>query len=188
MGDPLQQDTDIGPLISAEALDTVERHVARAVEEGARVLTGGKRCQPGGLKGHFFQPTVLANVRHGSRATTEEIFGPVLALITVKDTDEAIRLANDSKFGLGASIYTNNLEYAMKAMEEIKAGTFWVNDPLTDNDAGPFGGMRWSGIGRELGEEGLDAFREPKHVHIDYIMERKPYWYPYARRPIKRET
>jgi betaine-aldehyde dehydrogenase len=70
----------------------------------------------------------------------------------------------------------------MKAMENIKAGTFWVNDPLTDNDAGPFGGMRFSGMGRELGEEGLDAFREPKHVHIDYVMERKSYWYPYSAR------
>ena len=72
----------------------------------------------------------------------------------------------------------------MRAMQEIKAGTFWINDPLTDNDAGPFGGMRWSGIGRELGEEGLDAFREPKHVHLDYVMERKAYWYPYRERPI----
>ena len=72
----------------------------------------------------------------------------------------------------------------MRAMQEIKAGTFWINDPLTDNDAGPFGGMRWSGIGRELGEEGLDAFREPKHVHLDYVMERKSYWYPYRDRPI----
>ena len=73
---------------------------------------------------------------------------------------------------------------SMRAMQEIKAGTFWINDPLTDNDAGPFGGMRWSGIGRELGEEGLDAFREPKHVHLDYVMERKSYWYPYRDRPI----
>jgi betaine-aldehyde dehydrogenase len=70
----------------------------------------------------------------------------------------------------------------MQAMEEIKAGTFWVNDPLTDNEAGPFGGMRQSGIGRELGEEGLEAFREPKHVHIDYIQERKSYWFPYSDR------
>ena len=71
----------------------------------------------------------------------------------------------------------------MQAMEEVKAGTFWVNDPLTDNEAGPFGGMRQSGIGRELGVEGLEAFREPKHVHIDYIQERKSYWFPYADRP-----
>ena len=75
------------------------------------------------------------------------------------------------------------LGYVMQAMEEIKAGTFWVNDPLTDNEAGPFGGMRQSGIGRELGVEGLEAFREPKHVHIDYIQERKSYWFPYAKRP-----
>ena len=93
-------------------------------------------------------------------------------------------MANDSKYGLGASIFTGSLATAMKAMENIKAGTFWVNDPLTDNDAGPFGGMRWSGVGRELGEEGLDAFREPKHVHLDYVMERKSYWYPYRNRPI----
>jgi betaine-aldehyde dehydrogenase len=72
----------------------------------------------------------------------------------------------------------------MKAMEFIKAGTFWINDPLTDNNAGPFGGMRLSGLGRELGEEGLDAFREPKHVHLDYVMERKDFWYPYRDRPI----
>jgi acyl-CoA reductase-like NAD-dependent aldehyde dehydrogenase len=72
----------------------------------------------------------------------------------------------------------------MKAMEGVKAGTFWVNDPLTDNDGAPFGGMRWSGVGRELGEEGLDAFREPKHVHVDYLMEAKNYWYPYRERKL----
>lgn len=93
-------------------------------------------------------------------------------------------MANDSKFGLGASVYTRSLELAMKAMERVKAGTFWVNDPLTDNDGAPFGGMRWSGVGRELGEEGLDAFREPKHVHVDYVMEAKNYWYPYRERKL----
>jgi betaine-aldehyde dehydrogenase len=128
------------------------------------------------------QPTVLDRVRHGSCATRDEVFGPVAAIIRVRDVNEAIAFANDSEYGLGANIYTNNLGYVMKAMEEIKAGTFWVNDPLTDNEAGPFGGMRQSGIGRELGEEGLDAFREPKHVHIDYIQERKNYWFPYSQR------
>ena len=135
-----------------------------------------------GLPGYYYEPTVLTNVRHGGICTCEEVFGPVISLMEVKDADEAIERANDSAFGLGANIYTRSLEYAMKAMENIKAGTFWVNDPLTDNDAGPFGGMRSSGVGRELGEEGLDAFREPKHVHIDYKMERKPYWYPYSER------
>jgi betaine-aldehyde dehydrogenase len=99
--------------------------------------------------------------------------------MAVSGIEEAVRLADDSEYGLGANIYTNNLEYAMYAMENIHAGTFWINDPLTDNDAGPFGGMRKSGIGRELGIEGLDAFREPKHVHLDYRIEAKSYWYPY---------
>jgi betaine-aldehyde dehydrogenase len=182
LGDPRKSETDIGPLISLEALEKVESQVKRAVSEGAKILVGGNRASPQGLRGYFFEPTILTNVRHGSLSTTEEIFGPVISLITVQDADEAIRLANDSEYGLGANIYTKSLETTMKAMENIKAGTFWVNDPLTDNDAGPFGGMRHSGIGRELGEEGLDAFREPKHVHIDYIAEKKAYWYPYADR------
>jgi betaine-aldehyde dehydrogenase len=91
-------------------------------------------------------------------------------------------MADDSAYGLGACIYTKSLELSMKAMENIKAGTFWVNDPLTDNEAGPFGGMRASGIGRELGAEGLNAYWEPKHVHIDYVMEKKSFWFPYGDR------
>lgn len=182
VGDPMDADTDIGPLISAEALELVERQIADAVRQGAKLLLGGCRVQPGGLRGHFLAPTILADVPHGSLPTTEEIFGPVLSLTVARSADEAIAMANDSRYGLGASIYTRDLQTAMRAMQEIKAGTFWINDPLTDNDAGPFGGMRWSGIGRELGEEGLDAFREPKHVHLDYVMERKGYWYPYRER------
>jgi betaine-aldehyde dehydrogenase len=182
VGDPRNEDVDIGPLISKDALEKVELQVKQAVAEGAKIVYGGKRVQPGKLPGFFYEPTVLTNVRHGGVCTTEEVFGPVISLMEVKDADEAIERANDSEYGLGANIYTRSLEYAMRAMENIKAGTFWVNDPLTDNDAGPFGGMRASGMGRELGEEGLDAFREPKHVHIDYVMERKGYWFPYAAR------
>lgn len=182
VGDPMDKNTDIGPLISADAASTVEKQVERLIEEGAELITGGKRFNPGGLKGHYFQPTILVNVKHGGLATTEEVFGPVITIIRAKNADEMIEMANDSKYGLGATVFTNSLEYSMKAMEEIKAGTFWINDPLSDNDAGPFGGMRWSGMGRELGEEGLDAFREPKHVHLDYKMEKKPYWFPYADR------
>ncbi len=184
VGDHMDPKTDVGPLITAEAAEKVERQVEAAIKEGAKLLMGGKRFQPNGLKGSFFQPTILTNVRHGSLPTTEEIFGPVISITVVKDADEAIRLANDSKYGLGAVVYTKSLEIAMRAMENIKAGTFWINDPLTDNDAGPFGGMRWSGVGRELGQEGLDAFREPKHVHMDYVMERKSYWYPYSERKL----
>lgn len=151
VGDPQRPDTDIGPLISAEALALVEQQVAAAVRQGAMLRAGGKRLSPPGLRGHFFEPTILTDVPHGSLPTTEEIFGPVLSLTVARDADEAIAMANDSRFGLGANVYTRGLELAMKAMEHIKAGTFWINDPLTDNDAGPFGGMRWSGVGRELG-------------------------------------
>ena len=152
------------------------------MKQGARIRIGGTRPDLPGLNGYFFEPTVLTDVRHGTLPTTEEIFGPVLALTVARTPDDAIAMANDSKFGLGACVYTRDLELAMHAMEHIKAGTFWINDPLTDNEAGPFGGMRWSGLGRELGEEGLDAFREPKHVHLDYVMEKKAYWYPYRER------
>lgn len=184
LGDPMQPDTDIGPLISREALETVERQVSEAMRQGARILSGGQRTSPAGLPGHFYQPTILTGVKHGSLPTREEIFGPVISLTVAATPDEAIAMANDSKFGLGACIYTNDLSLAMRAMQGIKAGTFWINDPLSDNDAAPFGGMRWSGMGRELGEEGLDAFREPKHVHLDYQMERKSWWYPYSDRPL----
>ena len=184
VGDPIDAKTDMGPLISADAVDKLERQVATAIKEGAQCALGGKRFQPNGLIGHFFEPTVLTNVRHGGIATSEELFGPVVSIFRAKDAADAIRLANDSEYGLGASIYTKSLEIAMKAMENIKAGSFWINDPLADNNAAPFGGMRHSGIGRELGAEGLDAFREPKHVHLDYIQERKHDWFPYAARKI----
>jgi acyl-CoA reductase-like NAD-dependent aldehyde dehydrogenase len=182
VGNPMAPDTDIGPLISQEAARRVEDQVARAVKDGATLSLGGGMLRPQELPGHFFAPTILTGVRHGSVATREEIFGPVLSITTVADADEAIRFANDSEYGLGASIYTKDLATAMRAMESIKAGTFWINDPLTDNDAAPFGGMRNSGIGRELGPEGLDAFREPKHVHLDWVMERKPWFFPYRNR------
>jgi acyl-CoA reductase-like NAD-dependent aldehyde dehydrogenase len=181
VGDPILGDTDVGPLITAEAVGKVASQVGKAVDQGARLLLGGAPL-PG--PGHFFAPTILGGVRHGSLPTTEEIFGPVISLIVAEDAEDAIRMANDSNYGLGAVVYTRSLELALHAMDSIRAGTFWVNDPLTDNDAGPFGGARWSGIGRELGEEGLDAFREAKHVHIDYVQEVKPFWFPNKNREV----
>jgi acyl-CoA reductase-like NAD-dependent aldehyde dehydrogenase len=182
VGDPIQGDTDIGPLITAGAVRKVASQVEQSVAQGAKLLLGGTPL-PG--PGHFFAPTILGDVRHGSLPTTEEIFGPVISLIVAEDAEDAIRMANDSSYGLGAVVYTRSLELALHAMDSIKAGTFWVNDPLTDNDAGPFGGARWSGIGRELGEEGLDAFREAKHVHIDYVQEVKSFWFPNKNREVR---
>jgi len=180
LGDGLDAKTDVGPLINARQLEDVHARVQEAVRDGARVLCGGRRARKF-KKGFFYEPTVMDGVRQDMRLVRTETFGPILPVMRVKDIDEAIARANDSTYGLGANIYTSNLEWSMKAMERITAGTFWINDPLTDNDAGPFGGMRQTGHSRELGEEGLDEFRETKHVHLDYVQQVKPYWYPYAK-------
>ena len=186
IGNPMGPDIDCGPLIRDAHRKQIERRIEEAVSEGARVACGGRR--PARFKkGYYFEPTVLVDVDQSMTLMRSETFGPIAPLVPVKGIEEAVRCADDSEFGLGANIYTNNLEYAMYAMENIHAGTFWVNDPLTDNDAGPFGGMRMSGIGRELGIEGLDAFREPKHVHLDYRIETKPYWYPYRWKDLKKK-
>ena len=178
LGNPMGPDIDCGPLIRESHRAQIERRIEEAVGQGARVRCGGQR-PPHLKKGYYFEPTVLTSVTQSMAIMSSETFGPIAPLVPVKGIEEAVRFADDSQYGLGANIYTNNLEYAMYAMENVHAGTFWINDPLTDNDAGPFGGMRLSGMGRELGIEGLDAFRESKHVHLDYKIETKPYWYPY---------
>jgi acyl-CoA reductase-like NAD-dependent aldehyde dehydrogenase len=180
IGNGMDPDTDIGPMISEKARARVEAQVAAAIRDGARVLAGGTRVKAG--PGWFYAPTVLTDVRQTNSVVREEVFGPIASIQVVKDADAAIDAAASSEYGLGANIFTQNLTWALRAMQEIKAGTFWINDPLTDNDAAPFGGMRKSGMGRELGEEGLDAFRETKHVHLDFIPERKGFWFPYRNR------
>jgi betaine-aldehyde dehydrogenase len=181
LGHGMDPNVDMGPLISSHALARVDDQVSRAKAQGARLMTGGQRRTDAG-PGYFYSPTLLTDVRRDHAVVCEEVFGPIASIQIVRDADEAIAQAAASDYGLGANIYTSNLTWAMRAMTEIKAGTFWINDPLTDNDAAPFGGMRKSGMGRELGEEGLDAFRETKHVHMDFVPERKAYWYPYSRR------
>ncbi len=179
LGPGIEPTTDVGPMIGATYRAKVEAHVAEAVEQGARVVTGGRRpaSQP---RGYFYEPTVLVGVNHSLRIMREETFGPTIPIMTYRTFDEAISLANDSPFGLGANLYTNDARRVKQFYEEVQAGTLWVNDPLTDNDAGPFGGMKLSGLGRELGEEGLDEFRETKHLHWDFEAAAKPWWYPYG--------
>jgi betaine-aldehyde dehydrogenase len=177
-GDPLAPETDLGPMARDRYRAKVERQVANAVARGARVLTGGQR-PPDQLTGYFYEPTVLVAVDREMDVMCEETFGPVLPISSFQTFDQAIALANDSVYGLGANLYTRNPDYVKRFYEEVRAGTLWINDPLTDNDAGPFGGFGMSGVGRELGEEGLDEFRETKHVHWDFSMEPKMWWYPY---------
>ncbi len=178
IGNPMGPDVDLGPMINENQRQKVEKKLDLALKQGASLLTGGKRPEQFD-RGFYYQPTVITDVNHDMEIMKTETFGPIAPIMAVSGIEEAVRLADDSEFGLGANIFTNNMEYAMYAMENIRAGTFWINDPLTDNDAGPFGGMRMSGMNRELGTDGLENFRDVKHVHIEYKIEPKSYWYPY---------
>ena len=180
VGDPMGE-VDIGSMVSRDARDQVQETIDELVGRGARVAAGGGI--PSGLdRGYFYEPTVIELTEPGVQELRREVFGPIAAVTRVRDVDEAIELANDSDFGLGANIYTSSLETAMRAATELQAGTVWINDPLKDNDAAPFGGFKMSGLGRELGAEGISAFTQAKHVHIDFAQEPSPeWWFPYER-------
>ena len=178
VGDPLAEGTDVGPMVSAGQRSKVAAQVEAAVEAGASVVVGGDTA--GFERGHYFAPAVVTGAPASTDLLREETFGPVAPIVPVKSLDEAIELANGTRFGLGANVYTRDLETAVRCMRELKAGTVWINDPLTDNDAGPFGGFKQSGLGRELGQEGLEAFQETKHVHVETKIGLKEWWYPYA--------
>ncbi len=178
LGPGMEPSTDIGPMIGATYREKVESHVKEAIAQGAKVLTGGKRPEKL-TKGFYYEPTVITNVDHTMTIMKEETFGPTIPLMQYSTFEEAIELANDCMFGLGACLLTSDPLKAKLFMEEVKAGTIWINDPLTDNYAGPFGGMKFSGGARELGQEGLDEFRETKHIHWEFNANVKPYWYPY---------
>jgi betaine-aldehyde dehydrogenase len=178
IGDPMQSDTDIGPMVSAAQRQKVADQVEAAVGAGADVVVGGDGA--GHERGHFFSPAVVTGAPADTDLLREETFGPVAPLVRVGSLDEAIELANSTPYGLGANIYTEDFKTILRCMREVKAGTVWFNDPLTDNDAGPFGGFKQSGLGRELGREGLEAFQETKHVHIESEVAPKKWWYPYS--------
>ena len=177
IGDPMDRSTDIGPMINAPGREKVESHVGEALDQGAKLITGGERF---GDRGFYYKPTVLTGVTPSMTVMRDETFGPVVPVVEVGSLDEAIEQANSVPFGLGANVYTQDFEKMLKCMRELRAGTVWINDPLTDNDAAPFGGQKGSGLGRELGREGLEAFQESKHVHIDPKVEKKEWWYPYG--------
>jgi acyl-CoA reductase-like NAD-dependent aldehyde dehydrogenase len=167
VGNGMEQGVIVGPLHTAAQRDEIEAQVTDAVKRGARVLAGGKRPAGDGFaKGHFYLPTLLADVEETSRAIQEEVFGPALPIIRVKDLDEAIAKANNSIYGLGSSIWTHDLDKATQAAERLEAGYTWVNSPQIIFDELPFGGVKQSGLGKEHGEEALDYYMETKSVVI----------------------
>lgn len=170
---------DMGPMVSSKERSRYEGILDKARDEGARPAIGGER--PAGLaKGWFVDATVLVDCEPGMSIFHQESFGPVAPVCRVKSFDEAVELANKSKYGLGANIYTRELSEGIRAAERLQAGMVWVNAPLLDNDAGPFGGVKQSGLGRQLGPEGLDTFRETKTVMIDPDCESQDFWwFPY---------
>jgi acyl-CoA reductase-like NAD-dependent aldehyde dehydrogenase len=160
-------DFDVGALFTPDQLETVEEHVADAVAKGARVLIGGRRNP--NLKGLYYEPTVLVNVDHGMKVMTEETFGPVLPIRRVKDEDEAVRLANDSVYGLSASVWTENIDKGLDLARRVSSGSTNINDMAVTFGVceAPFGGVRHSGIGRSNGEYGLKGYCNVHPVIVD---------------------
>ena len=163
VGDPTKTDTDIGPLSSKESLETISGIVEDAKEKGADILLGGSEVEG---KGYFFQPTIMKNITPEMRIAKEETFGPVAPITIVDNEREAIQLANDIEFGLGASIWTENLTKAEQLSRKIESGIVSVNNVVISDPRIPFGGIKHSGFGRELSRYGMLEFVNIKSVRF----------------------
>jgi len=163
VGDPLSDDTDVGPLVNASGLKKIDSQVKESVKEGAEVLTGGEQL---GKKGYFYRPTVLKNVNPKMSIAQEEVFGPVAPIIVAGDEVEAIELANDSEYGLGASIWTQDLDKAETLSSSVESGIVSVNNVVASDPRVPFGGVKKSGFGRELSRYGMLEFVNIKSVRL----------------------
>jgi succinate-semialdehyde dehydrogenase/glutarate-semialdehyde dehydrogenase len=163
LGDPFDEKTDVGPLATADAVTSLQADVDKSVSAGARVLAGGKPVQG---KGFFYQPTVLTNIPKDSPAYAEELFGPVASVFRVKNLDEAIYLANDTRFGLGASAWTNDPKEQERFVNELEAGMVFINQMVASDPRVPFGGVKRSGYGRELSTYGIREFTNVKTVWV----------------------
>jgi acyl-CoA reductase-like NAD-dependent aldehyde dehydrogenase len=173
----LKKDQDFGPLISEDQLRTVEDQVKSALDGGADLKAGGERL---GNKGFFFAPTVLANVSPDMRIVEEECFGPVMPILIADGAAEAIDLANASRYGLGASVWSTDRDAANDAAERLRAGMVWVNDVNVAFPQAPWGGVKQSGIGAELGRWGLDEYTIKKHVSVEEGSDQtRDWWFPY---------
>ena len=165
IGPGMDPNAAINPLVSRKQQLNVLKHIDLARQEGARVVAGGERLEGDGF---FVQPTVLADVNHEMTVSREEVFGPVLSVIPFTDEDAMIELANDSVYGLAASLWTNDLSKAMNLVPRIEAGTVWVNAHVLLDPNMPFGGVKQSGMGREFGRTVIEAYTELKSVCISH--------------------
>jgi succinate-semialdehyde dehydrogenase / glutarate-semialdehyde dehydrogenase len=163
VGDPMEEATQLGPLATGDILEELHRQVERSVALGARILTGGYRLD---RPGNYYAPTVLTDIPDGSPAYCEELFGPVAMLFRVDGADEAIRIANDTTFGLGASVWTNDVAERERFIDEIESGLVFVNGMVASDPRLPFGGVKNSGYGRELGADGIREFVNVKTVVV----------------------
>jgi succinate-semialdehyde dehydrogenase/glutarate-semialdehyde dehydrogenase len=165
VGDPLDESTDVGPLAMPQLVDDIEAQVRKSVEAGAKLLCGGQRV---GERGNFYAPTVLASIPPEAPAAREETFGPVASLFRVKDAEEAIAVANDTPFGLGAAVFTRDRAEADRFIAGIESGQVFVNAMVASDPRVPFGGVKHSGFGRELGVHGIREFVNVKTVWIEW--------------------
>jgi succinate-semialdehyde dehydrogenase/glutarate-semialdehyde dehydrogenase len=165
VGDPMEPDTDVGPLATSSIVNDLEEQVEETISLGARLLAGGQRLDGPGF---FYAPTVLADIPVASPAYRDELFGPVASLFVVRDAAEAIRLANDSPFGLGASVWTADRDEAAQFARELECGSVFINAMVASDPRYPFGGVKQSGYGRELGEFGLLEFVNVKTVRAEW--------------------
>ena len=175
MGDPTDEETEMGSLVSKAQFQSVKSYFAKGIEEGASVLCGGGRPKQFS-KGYFFEPTVLADVKPSATVACDEIFGPIVAVMPFKTEEEAIQIANDTIYGLAGGIWTQNLKRALKTAKAVKAGYLWINTYGGIIPETPYGGFKQSGIGKELGSEGIDQYLDTKAVNI-FIGDKIPRWY-----------